>query len=61
MSQTLLLLEKGTNPGFPKLKPDVSSPQAKMLALMTHVKKGDVPDSRDGAPLGQMGLVHHKI
>ena len=33
MSQTLSFLEKGTNPGFTKLKPDVSRPQMKMLGL----------------------------
>ena len=33
LSQTLSLLEKGTDSGFPKLRPDVSSPQPKSLGF----------------------------
>ena len=40
MSQTLSLLEKSMNPGFPKLKPDVSSPQAKMLGFDDSCQEG---------------------
>ena len=41
MSQTLSLLEKGTNPGFSKLRPDVSSPQTKMLGFDDSCQEGE--------------------
>ena len=45
MSQTLSLLEKGTDSGFPKLKPDVSSPQTKMLDFDDSCLEGEHPRS----------------
>ena len=45
MSQTLSLLEKGTDSGFPKLKPDVSSPQTKMLGFDDSCLEGEHPGS----------------
>ena len=41
--QTLLLLEKGMDSGFPKLKPDVSSPQMKMLGFDDSCQEGEHP------------------
>ena len=45
MSQTLSLLEKGMDSGFPKLKPDVSSPQMKMLGFDDSGLEGECPGS----------------
>ena len=41
MSQTLSFLEKGTNPGFTKLRPDVGSPQTKMLGFDDSCQEGE--------------------
>ena len=41
MSQTLSLLEKGTDSGFPKSQPDVSSPQTKMLGFDDSCHEGE--------------------
>ena len=43
MSQTLSLLEKGMDSGFPKSKPDVSSPQMKMLGFDDSCQEGEHP------------------
>ena len=45
LSQTLLLLEKGTDSGFPKSRPDVSSPQTKSLGFDDSCLEGVSPGS----------------
>ena len=45
MSQTLSLLGKGTDSGFPKLKLDVSSPQMKLLGFDDSCLEGEHPGS----------------
>ena len=55
LSQTLSLLEKGTGSGFPKLKPDVSSPQTKMLGLDDSCLEGEHPGSRRWGSFGTEG------
>ena len=46
LSQTLSLLEKGTDSGFPKLRPDVSSPQPKSLGFDDSCLEGVSPGSQ---------------
>ena len=55
MSQTLSLLEKGMDSGFPKLKPDVSSPQTKMLGFDDSCLEGEHPGSRRWGSFGTDG------
>ena len=55
LSQTLLLLEKGTDSGFPKLKPDVSSPQTKKLGFDDSCLEGEHPGSRRWGFFGSDG------
>ena len=52
MSQTVSFLEKGMNPGFPKLKPDVSSPQTKMLGFDDSCQEGECPRSQRQGSFG---------
>ena len=61
MSQTLLLLEKGTDSGFPKLQPNVSSSQIKRLGFDDSCQEGERSRSqKTGFSLGQMGPMHHR-
>ena len=46
MSQTLSLLEKGTDSRFPKLQPDVSSPPTKMLGFDDSCHEGECSGSQ---------------
>ena len=55
MSQTLSFLEKGTDSGFPKLKPDVSSPQTKMLGFDDSGLEGEHPRSQRRGSFGTDG------
>ena len=55
MSQTLSLLEKGMDSGFPKLKPDVSSPQMKMLGFDDSGLEGEHPGSQRRGSFGTDG------
>ena len=55
MSQTLSLLEKGTDSGFSKLKPDVSSPQTKMLGFDDSCLEGECPRSQRQGSFGTDG------
>ena len=55
MSQTLSLLEKGTDSGFPKLKPDVSSPQMKMLGFDDSCQEGEHPGFQRWGSFGTDG------
>ena len=59
LNQTLSLLEKGTDSGFPKLRPDVSSPQTKSLGFDDSCLEGVSPSPGDRAPLGPIGLMLH--
>ena len=52
LSQTLSLLEKGTDSGFPKLRPDVSSPQPKSLGFDDSCLEGVSPGSRRRGSFG---------
>ena len=51
----LSLLEKGTDSGFPKLKPDVSSPQMKMLGFDDSQLEGEHPRSQRRGSFGTDG------
>ena len=55
LSQTLSLLEKGTDSGFPKLKPDVSSPQTKKLGFDDSCLEGEHPGSQRWGSFGSDG------
>ena len=55
MSQTLSLLEKGMDSGFPKLQPDVSSPQMKMLGFDDSCQEGEHSGSQRQGFLGTDG------
>ena len=55
MSQTLSFLEKGTNPGFTKLKPDASSPQMKMLGFDDSCQEGEHPGFQRQGSFGTDG------
>ena len=52
LNQTLLLLEKGTGFGSPKLRPDLSSPQTKSLGSDDSCSEGVIPRSRRQGSLG---------
>ena len=55
LSQTLSLLEKGMDSGFPKLKPDVSSPQTKKLGFDDSCLEGEHPGSQRQGSFGTDG------
>ena len=62
LNQTLSLLEKGTDSGFPKLRPDVSSPQTKSLGFDDSCLEGVSPGSRRRGSFGTDGTdVSHNI
>ena len=52
LSQTLSLLEKGMDSGFPKLRPDVSSPQTKSLGFDDSCLEGVSPGSQRRGSFG---------
>ena len=61
MGKTLSFLEKGMNSELTKLKPDMGSLQTKVLGPNDSCQEGNIPDFREVVPLGQMGLVFHKM